>query len=87
MVDGSRAEDVAGGLDAADAHLRGAPVLVEDCHRMWLVVDQHPVGAFLADSAHEPLGVAVRSGAAGRNPATDLADQKRSHTNLAVRPL
>jgi hypothetical protein len=32
-----------------------------------LVVDEHPVGAFGSDAAHEPLGVAVGSGSSWRD--------------------
>jgi hypothetical protein len=40
---------------------------VEDGEGMSLVVDQHSVGAFLADAANEPLGITVRSRGPGRN--------------------
>jgi hypothetical protein len=41
--------------------------LVEDGAGVSLVVDQQSVGAFVADAANEPFGVAVRSGCPGRD--------------------
>jgi hypothetical protein len=40
-------------------------ILVEDGEGMALVVDQQPVGALVADAAHEPFGVAVVPGESG----------------------
>jgi hypothetical protein len=44
-----------------------AHVLVEDGAGVSLVVDQYPVGAFVADAANEPFRVAVRPGCPGRD--------------------
>jgi hypothetical protein len=44
-----------------------AHILVEDGAGVSLVVDQQFVGAFLADRADEPFGVAVRLRCPGRN--------------------
>ena len=38
-----------------------ADILVEHSAGVALVVDQHPVGALVADGTHEPFDVAVRS--------------------------
>jgi hypothetical protein len=47
-----------------------ADILVEDGVGVSLMVDQHPVSAFLADAANEPFRIAVRSRCLGR----DLGD-------------
>ena len=44
-----------------------ADVLIKNSVGVSLVVDQHPVGAFGAYAANEPLRIAVRPGRAGRN--------------------
>ena len=41
-------------------------VLVKDCCGVALVVDQNTVGSLGSDAAYKSLGVAVRSGCAGR---------------------
>jgi hypothetical protein len=42
-------------------------ILVEDGAGVSLVVDQHSVGALVADAADEPLGVAVRPRLSGQS--------------------
>jgi hypothetical protein len=44
-----------------------ALVLVEDGAGVSLVVDQHPVGALVADAANEPFGIAVCLWGLGRD--------------------
>jgi hypothetical protein len=44
-----------------------ARVLVQDGKGVSLVIDQQPVGAFVADAANEPVRIAVRPGYPGRD--------------------